>query len=104
MAGEQQSDWCVYLVRCADGSLYTGITTDGPRRLEEHELGRRGAKYLRGRGPLELVFERQVGGRERALSVERRVKRLPKKAKESLILRQGLFDDLIAALSSDDDD
>jgi len=104
MAGEQQPDWYVYLVRCADGSLYTGITTDVPRRLEEHELGRRGAKYLRGRGPLELVFERQVGGRERALSVERRIKRLPKQVKESLILGRGLFDDLIAAISDSDDD
>ena len=99
MAAERQSDWYVYLVRCADGTLYTGITTDVPRRLEEHELGRRGAKYLRGRGPLELVFDKKVGGREQALSVERRIKRLPKRLKESLVRDQRLFDELTRATS-----
>ena len=46
--------WCVYILRCGDGSLYTGATDDFPRRLEAHRSGK-GAKYTRGRGPLEPV-------------------------------------------------
>jgi len=88
--------WFVYLVRCGDGSLYTGITTDVPRRLEQHQgVGGRGAKYLRGRGPLELVFEKQIGPRSMALSVERRVKRLPRELKEALILGDRPFDEIV---------
>ena len=77
-------DWHLYMVRCRDGSLYTGIASDVERRLAEHRAGR-GAKYLRGRGPIELVFRRRVGDRCRALQMERRVKRLPKSAKEALV-------------------
>lgn len=80
------SDWYVYMIRCRDGSLYTGITTDVPRRLTEHqENGNAGAKYLRGRGPLTLVLQKSIGSRSRALSVERKVKKLPKIKKEELI-------------------
>jgi putative endonuclease len=76
--------WHLYLVRCADGSLYTGITTDVERRLAAH--GRdRGARRLRGRGPLQLVFCRAVGDRSAALRIERRVKRLDRAQKERLI-------------------
>ena len=73
--------WQLYLVRCADGSLYTGIATDARRRLAEHQAGR-GAKYLRGRGPLALAFFMEAGSRSRALSLERRLKALPRRRKE----------------------
>ena len=76
--------WSVYLLRCADGSLYTGIATDVSRRLAEHADGEKGAKYLRGRGPLELVFHQEVGDRSLALRIEHRIKRLPKACKEDL--------------------
>ena len=80
------SDWYVYMVRCRDGSLYTGITTDVLRRLAEHqENGNAGAKYLRGRGPLTLVLQKSIGSRSMALSVERKVKKLPKIKKEELL-------------------
>ena len=80
------SDWYIYLIRCRDGSLYTGITTDVPRRLAEHrEKGDAGAKYLRGRGPLTLVLQKSIGSRSMALSVERKVKKLSKMKKESLL-------------------
>ena len=80
------SDWYLYLIRCRDGSLYTGITTDVARRFAEHRgQGVGGAKYLKGRGPLELVVRRRVGGRSLALRVERKVKKLPKSRKEMLI-------------------
>ena len=76
--------WHLYLIRCADGSLYTGITTDVERRLREHQAGR-GARRLRGRGPLRLAFSQAVGDRSRALRLEARVKRLDRRRKESLI-------------------
>jgi putative endonuclease len=65
--------WYVYILRCGDGSLYTGIATDVVRRLAEHQTNK-GAKYLRGRGPLKLVFEKQVGSRSQALKIEHKVK------------------------------
>ena len=79
-------DWYLYLVRCRDGSLYTGITTDVARRFAEHRENRgAGAKYLRGRGPLRLVFEKKLGGRSLALGVESKVKKLSKAKKEALV-------------------
>lgn len=78
--------WSVYLVRCGDGSLYTGIATDVTRRLEEHRAGgTRGARYLRGRGPLALALARVVGTRAQALRLEARIKRLSRPKKELLI-------------------
>ena len=68
--------YSVYLVRCRDGSIYTGIATDVARRIEEHETGVRGAKYLRGKGPLELLYKREIGDRSLASRIETRVKRL----------------------------
>ena len=75
----------LYILRCADGSLYTGIATDVARRIAEHESGARGAKYLRGRGPLELVFERAAGDRAAAQRLEHRVKQFSRVEKEALI-------------------
>ena len=80
----------MYLLRCQDGTLYTGITTNVPRRLAEHAGGGpKSAKYLRGRGPLTLVFSQAVGDHATALRVERWVKRQPKNCKEALIVGQG---------------
>ncbi|MFT5050133.1 MAG: putative endonuclease [Chlamydiales bacterium] len=79
-------DWSVYLIRCGDGSLYTGIATDVARRLEQHTASDgKGAKYLRGRGPLEVVLQHAVGGRGLALRVEGRIKKLPRAEKELLV-------------------
>ena len=76
-------DWYLYLVRCHDGSLYTGITTDVARRFAEHRENKgMGAKYLRGREPLELVFQKKLGSRSLALGVESKVKKLSKDGKE----------------------
>lgn len=76
--------WSVYLVRTARGELYTGITLDVPGRFAQHANGR-GAKYLRGRGPLALVYRRAIGEHGFALRVERRIKRLPRAEKEELV-------------------
>ena len=77
-------DWYLYLIRCRDGALYTGITVDVARRFAEHQKGT-GAKYLRGRGPLELVFQKNIGSRSLAAAVEIKIKQLPKEHKEALI-------------------
>jgi putative endonuclease len=76
-------EWYLYLVRCRGGSLYTGIATDVERRLAEHRAGK-GAKYLRGRGRLKLVYKQRIGSRASALKIERRVKKWPKEKKERL--------------------
>lgn len=79
--------WHLYLLRCGDGTLYCGIAVDVAARLKQHETGK-GAKYTRGRGPLELVYEESCGGRSEALVRERVVKALTRDAKLRLI--QGL--------------
>lgn len=79
-------DWYLYLVRCHDGSLYTGITTDVDRRLGAHRANL-GAKYLRGRGPLVLVFQERIGAKRLAFQAERAIKRWPKSKKEKLVRR-----------------
>lgn len=72
------------MIRCADGSLYTGITTDAQRRLEEHRTGK-GAKYTRGRGPLELVYIEECEDKSAALKRELEIKALPRSEKLKLI-------------------
>lgn len=78
--------WSVYIIRCGDDSLYTGISTAVERRLREHARGgSRGARYLRGRGPLTLVFARPVGDRSAALRTEHALRQLPRRLKEQVI-------------------
>ncbi len=91
--------WHVYLVRCQDGSLYTGIATDVERRFGEHELGR-GAKYLRGRGPLSLELSHAIGERGLALRVEASIKRFSRAEKERLVAGARVLDELVAELRS----
>jgi putative endonuclease len=71
----------IYLVRCGDGSVYTGIAVNVERRLAEHDGHRRGARYLRGKGPLELLYQQEIGNRSLAQRIEHRVKRLPSEEK-----------------------
>ena len=75
--------WKLYMLRCGDSSLYTGITTDIDRRLEEHRTGK-GAKYTRGRGPLELVYSEDCGDKSTALRRELEIKALPREEKLKL--------------------
>ena|SRR3990172_5637118 len=80
------SEWYLYMVRCHDGSLYTGISTSVERRFAQHQVkGGSGSRYLKGRGPLTLVFQKRVGTRSLALKVENKVKRLSREKKERLI-------------------
>jgi len=89
------SEWSIYLLRCGDGTFYTGIATDVTRRISEHEQGKRGAKYLRGRGPFEVVYQRAVGDRGVALRLEYQLKQLPKIEKENLQRLPSRIDELL---------
>ncbi len=79
-----ESKWYLYILRCKDGSLYTGITTDVEKRLEAHRSGK-GAKYTRGRAPLELVYREECGDHSQALKRELEIKALPRDKKLLLI-------------------
>jgi len=76
--------WFVYIARCTDGSLYTGIARDIELRLQAHNAGR-GARYTRGRGPLALCAQRRCTSKGAALRLEWAVKQLPKPDKETLL-------------------
>lgn len=78
--------WHVYILRCGDGTLYTGIANDVERRLAAHRAGK-GAKYTRGRGPLELVYTEQAADKSAALRREIEIKRLTKQEKEALLTK-----------------
>jgi len=73
-------NWIVYILQCADGTLYTGITNDLERRMAEHEAGR-GAKYTKGRGPLQLVYQEICGDRRTSSKREIEIKSLDRKSK-----------------------
>ncbi len=82
--------WTVYIVRCADDTLYTGIAQDALRRTEEHNANDLlGARYTRARRPVTLVYEFVVPTRSDALKYEYRIKQLSRKEKEELIKNRG---------------
>ncbi len=89
--------WSLYLIRTADNRLYTGITTDVARRFMQHQSGK-GAKALRGKGELILVFSAPVGERSLALRMEYRIKQLTKRQKERLVAEGGIFEALLESL------
>ncbi|MCT9095040.1 GIY-YIG nuclease family protein [Haloarchaeobius sp. HME9146] len=78
------SDHYVYVLECADGTLYTGYTTDVERRVAEHDAGE-GAKYTRGRTPVELRYEESFESKSAAMSREYEIKQLSRRQKEALI-------------------
>jgi putative endonuclease len=80
--------WWVYVLRCADGTLYTGVTTDPDRRLGQHNAGT-ASKYTRSRRPVVMVHREAKRGRGPALKRELAIKALPRKAKEALIAAGG---------------
>ncbi len=76
--------WFIYMVRCRDGTLYTGITTDMQRRLREHNAGR-GAKYTRGRRPVRLVMHFEAVNQSSARRCEVVIKKMPRRVKLALV-------------------
>lgn len=84
------------MVEGKDGKIYTGISTDVLRRLGEHrDCGPKGAKFLRGRGPLKLLITMEVGTRNLALRIERRIKRLSRSQKQSMVRHSSMLKSLI---------
>lgn len=79
-----KKEWYLYILRCGDGTLYTGIAMDVEQRLAAHRSGK-GAKYTRGRGPLELVYTENCGIHSDALKRELQIKRLTREQKEQMI-------------------
>lgn len=82
-------EWLVYILSCGDGTLYTGVTNDLPRRLSDHLSGK-GAKYTRGRGPLTVVHTEAFADRGKAQAREAAVKRMTRAAKLKLMEEGGL--------------
>ena len=81
--------WCVYVLRCADNSLYTGVTLDILKRLDEHNgIEKNGAKYTQGRRPVTLVYQELSNSRSDACKREYEIKNLSKLQKENLIRQQ----------------
>ena len=77
-------EWFVYMVRCADGSLYTGVTTDLQRRVAEHNSDK-AARYTRSRQPVTLVYQESAASRSLACQREAAIKQLKKRDKEALL-------------------
>ena len=77
--------WYLYVVECADGTLYTGITNNVSRRLHEHNNTKKGAKYTRVRRPVRLVWEKQYNNRSEAQAAEYQFKKLLHKQKWDII-------------------
>jgi putative endonuclease len=98
---EEAAQWSLYLIRTAQASLYTGVTTDVQRRFAEHEnrdKKNKGAKALRGKGPLKLVFKIVVGNRSDALKLEYKVKKLSRTDKQRLVSRTSKLEELLTWL------
>lgn len=77
--------WFVYMLRCADGSLYSGITTDVVRRVQEHNTDQKGAKYTKARRPVQLMYQKRCKDRSDAATKEASLKKLTRKEKLNVI-------------------
>ena len=84
------SKYFVYILRCADDTLYTGITTDLERRVDEHNNSVKGAKYTRARRPVELVYSEELGNRSLASKREFSIKKMSRKEKITLFIFSNL--------------
>lgn len=80
--------WVVYIVKCSDGSFYTGITTDISRRVKEHNGSKKGAKYTRSRRPVSLIAKCFVKDRSSALRLESKIKSLKREQKVAYLLKE----------------
>lgn len=81
------ASYTVYLLRCADGTFYTGVTTDMERRLKEHNTSARGAKYTKARRPVALVYTESCASRSEAQKREYALRTLSRKEKEVLVTK-----------------
>lgn len=84
-------NWFVYIVRCSDNTLYTGVAKDVAKRLQQHNCAKAGAKYTRARRPVELVYQEAAAGRSQAQQREYRIKQLSAEQKRRLIAQGGVI-------------
>ena len=77
--------WYLYVLRCSDNTMYTGVTTDINRRLDEHNTGSRGAKYTRKRLPVKLIYWVAFSDQSSAQKAEYKFKKMTRKQKEKII-------------------
>ena len=84
-------NWFFYVVRCVDGSLYAGVTTEIERRVSEHNRSKRGAKYTRSRRPVNLVYDVELESRSAAQKLESKFKRLTRLNKISFLRERGVM-------------
>jgi predicted GIY-YIG superfamily endonuclease len=89
MKKKGRKDWTVYILRCGDGSLYTGITKDVRARVKQHNEGR-GATYTRTRLPVKLLYQQEGMTRSRALIREAQIKAMPRSKKEEIMQGHGV--------------
>jgi len=80
--------WFVYMVRCSDGTLYTGITNDLEKRIRAHNSGKDGARYTRSRRPVKLVYSEEVESKSAASRLEYKIKKLPRLKKVQLVRKK----------------
>jgi len=86
VANKTDTNWSLYIIKTRLNTLYTGISTDVDRRFKEHSGdSKKAARYLRGKGPLELVWQHPVGSKREALMIESRIKKLNRRQKQGLI-------------------
>ena len=96
------TNWFLYIIRCKNNNLYTGITTDVERRFKEHQSDEgKGSKYLRGKAPLRLVFKKKIGKKSLALKIEDKIKKLPKGEKELIIKNKIKISEIKKELNSE---
>ena len=81
----EKKSWCVYMVRCSDGTLYSGITNDLEKRIAAHNSEKDGARYTRSRRPVKLVYSEQTGSRSAAAKLEYQLKKMPLAMKKVLV-------------------
>ncbi len=93
MKNSHEKPWVTYLVRCADGSLYCGISNNHEKRIAAHNAGT-GARYTRSRRPVELVWAMESVDKRSAMSVEALVKKMGKQEKEEMVCNGGVIERL----------
>ena len=81
----EKRSWCVYMVRCSDGTLYTGITNNLEKRITAHNSEKDGARYTRSRRPVKLVYSELAGSRSAAAKLEYKLKKQPLAKKMALV-------------------
>jgi len=87
--GKENDIWQVYMVRCKDGTLYTGITNDLAKRIKAHNSAKDGARYTRSRRPVKLVYSEEAGSKSAAAKLEYKIKKMTRAKKKERVRAKG---------------